>query len=103
MTGILDTRYYVCAMPEVERALRENVRQRIQSGALPRAKPNRTWGGPGAGLTCAVCDQRITRNQIEYEVQFVQEGTTVLQVVHLHLACFAAWELERGLMIRAGV
>ena len=90
-------------MPQVERALRENARQRIQSGAMPRAKPNRTWGGPGAGLTCGLCDQPITRDQIEYEVQFVQEGMSVPQIVHLHLACFAAWELERGLMIRAGV
>jgi hypothetical protein len=90
-------------MPEVERALRENARQRIQSGAMPRAKPNRTWGGPGAGLTCGLCDQPITRDQIEYEVQFVQEGMSVPQIVHLHLACFAAWELERGLMIRASV
>jgi hypothetical protein len=90
-------------VPEVERALREKVRQRIQSGALPRAKPNRTWGGPGAGLICAVCDQRITRDQIEYEVQFVQEGVSAPQICHLHLACFAAWELERGLMMRAGV
>jgi len=68
---------------------------------MPRAKPNRTWGGPGAGLACALCDQPITRDQIEYEVQFVQEGMSVPQIVHL--ACFAAWELERGLMICAGV
>src|SRR5215475_6752758 len=27
---------------------------------------------------------------------------SVPQIVHLHLACFAAWELERGLMMRAG-
>src|SRR5215831_12392686 len=47
--------------------------------------------GPGAGLTCALCDQAITRNQIEYEVQFVHEGLSVPQIVHLHLACFAAW------------
>jgi len=89
-------------MPEVERALREKARQRIQSGAMPLAEPNRTWGGPGAGLTCAVCDQPITRNQIEYEVQFVQEGVKIPQIAHLHLSCFAAWDLERGLIVRAG-
>jgi len=45
----------------------------------------------------------MIRDEIEYEVQFVQEGMRVPQIVHLCLACFAAWELERGLMMRAGV
>jgi len=48
-----------------------------------------------------VCDQPINRDEIEYEVQFVPEGVSAPQVFHLHLACFAAWELERGLIIRA--
>lgn len=65
------------------------------------AKPNRTWGGPGADLECAVCDQPIARTQMEYEVQFVAEGSRLPAVFHLHLACCAAWELERGLLARA--
>jgi len=85
-------------MPEIERALRRKIRQRLQEGALPLRKPTRTWGGPGAGLDCEACDQPITKDQLEYEVQFDPDP---VEPVHMHLGCFAAWELERELIARA--
>jgi hypothetical protein len=88
-------------MPEVERALRDKARQRLQDGVMPMTKPTRTWGGPGAGLACAVCELPINKEQVEYEVQFLAEGARMPDIFHLHLSCFAAWELERGLMNRA--
>ncbi|HKV71442.1 MAG TPA: hypothetical protein VJN62_09360, partial [Gemmatimonadales bacterium] len=63
-------------------------------------KPNRTWGGPGAGLKCAVCELPIGTDQMEFEVQFIHEGQTAPDVTRFHLDCFAAWELERSLWLR---
>ena len=87
-------------MPEVESAIRDKIREKITSGLLPLLAPNRTWGGPGAGLRCVVCEQPISKDQIEFEVQFIQEGQSAPQVSHFHLDCFAAWELERSLLLR---
>ena len=83
-------------MPEIERAVRE----KISTGALPMLEPNRTWGGPGEGLGCAVCERPISKDQIEFEVHFTPEGHAAPAVSRFHLDCFAAWELERGLSLR---
>ena len=71
-------------MPEIERALREKARKKLHDTTLPLVKPSRTWGGPGAG---------------EFELQFVREAEPP-DIFHFHLACFGAWELERGLLVR---
>jgi hypothetical protein len=88
-------------MPQVERALRDKAREKLRDATLPLMKPNRIWGGPGAGFNCAVCDLHITKDQTELEVQFVREGMTARAVFHFHPACFSAWELERRLLVRA--
>jgi hypothetical protein len=36
----------------------------------------------------------IPKQQMEMEVEFAQEAQ--LTTFHVHLRCFAAWELERG-------
>jgi len=87
-------------MPDFERALRDKARAKLREGTLPLVKPSRTWGGPGASLTCAVCDLSIGKDQIEFEVQFVLARVARPAVFHFHLACFSAWELERGLLVR---
>src|SRR5690242_7361612 len=58
------------------------------------------WQIP-SNLECTVCELQITTDPIEFEVQFVREGMAAPDVFHFHLACFSAWELERGLLIRA--
>jgi hypothetical protein len=94
-------------MPEIERALRATIRQRLQDGTLPRVKPSETWGGPGAGRACRACERTITNDEMEFEVEFAPGGPTfqVLRsespVLNLHATCFAAWELERELWLRA--
>jgi hypothetical protein len=82
-------------------ALREKIRERLQAGALPLTKPARTWGGRGLDRTCGACELPITREQMEYEVEFEAPAHAALKVQHMHLTCFAAWELERELIIRA--
>jgi hypothetical protein len=43
-----------------------------------------------------VCEKPITRDQVEYEIQFAHDGDHPgLDKFHLHLRCFAVWELEQ--------
>ena len=79
-----------------EAPLRRLARLVLENGKLPRRDPDRTWGGPGVGAPCAVCDRPVTADEVEYEVQFAHDGAIPgLDRFHLHLRCFAVWELER--------
>lgn len=80
-------------MPD-EAIARERARAAIQAGKIPLRRPDRTWGGPGVGAPCAVCDLPITRDHLELEIEFVRLGGG-LENLHVHIRCFAAWELER--------
>jgi hypothetical protein len=82
-------------MPDESR-LREQARAAIQSGKLPSRAPTRTWGGPGVGAACTVCDLPVTKNELEFEIQFARDGDNPgLDKFHVHIRCFAAWEFER--------
>ena len=73
----------------------------------PASEARRTWGGPGAGRACGGCERTITNDEMEFEVEFAPGGpaSQVLrsesQVLYLQATCFAAWELERELWLRA--
>ena len=83
-------------MPD-ETILRQQARAAIQSGKMPAHRPDRTWGGPGVGAPCAICEKPVRRDELEFEVQFAHDGDTPgLDKFHLHLRCFAAWEFERS-------
>jgi hypothetical protein len=76
--------------------LREKARAAIQSGKVPARTPDRTWGGPGVGAKCAVCEKPVTQNELEFEIQFAHDGDNLgLDEFHVHTRCFAAWEFER--------
>jgi hypothetical protein len=82
-------------MPD-EVILRAKARTVVQSGKLPSRRPDRTWGGPGVGADCAVCDLPVTKDQMEFEIQFARDGSQPgLDKYHVHVRCFAAWEFER--------
>jgi hypothetical protein len=79
-----------------EQAVRAKAREVLQAGKLPNRRPDRTWGGPGVGAACAVCDVPVTHAQMEFEIEFVREDDdTDLDKFHVHIRCFAAWEFER--------
>ena len=83
-------------MPD-EALLRAKARAMIQSGKLPARRPDRTWGGPGVAASCAVCELPIRKDEMEFEFQFARAGDNPrLDTYHVHIRCFAAWELERG-------
>jgi hypothetical protein len=56
-------------------------------GQLPASLPRKTWGGFGDGHACCVCGRPVTSEQIETE--FEAGGLSY----HLHIQCFAAWEV----------
>jgi len=78
-----------------EQTLREQARAIIHDGKLPDRRPDRTWGGPGVGAPCAICEIPVTRQQMELEIQFARTDPPGLDKYHVHPRCFAAWELER--------
>ena len=80
-----------------EQVLREKARAVVQAGKLPARRPDRTWGGPGVGAPCAVCGVPVGKDQLEFEIQFARDGDNPgLDKYHVHIRCFAVWELERG-------
>jgi hypothetical protein len=82
-------------MPD-EPHLREQAQAAVKNGKLPARAPDRTWGGPGEGLDCAVCERPVTKDQMEFEIEFAHNGGNPgLDKFHVHIRCFAAWEFER--------
>ena len=82
-------------MPD-EKVLRAKSQEVIGTGKLPSRRPDRTWGGPGVGAPCTVCGEAVTKDQLEFEVQFARDGDNPgLDKFHVHVRCFAAWEFER--------
>jgi hypothetical protein len=83
-------------MPD-EVVLRARARSAIQDGKLPTRAPDRTWGGPGLGVACAICELPVKKDEMEFEIEFARDGNldTGLDKYHVHIRCFAAWEFER--------
>lgn len=82
-------------MPD-ETILRAKAQEAIRTGKLPSRRPDRTWGGPGVGVVCTVCDEAVTKDQLEIQVEFSRDGRSPgLDIFHIHVLCFAAWEFER--------
>ena len=81
--------------PMEEQEVRAKVREVLRTGKLPNRRPDRTWGGPGVGAACAVCDVPVTHAQMEFEIEFVRDDDTDLDKYHVHIRCFAVWEFER--------
>lgn len=56
---------------------------------VPYRKPRRTWAGHGNGAPCDLCGEPIESDQIEYEVEFSDDGR--IPALNLHIACFEVW------------
>jgi hypothetical protein len=73
--------------------LRLVIRENLSSGRLPQDRLLHIWGGSGAGETCDGCGETVTEAQ---KVMDVLDATGF--EVHLHVACFLVWEVERQCM-----
>ena len=82
-------------MPD-EPLLREKAREAIRSGKLPRRQPDRTFGSPGGGESCALCGEPVARDQMLIQIEYQRHATSGLRSYHLHLGCHEAWEFERA-------
>jgi hypothetical protein len=73
--------------------LHEKAAAAILSGKLPARRPDSTWGGPGTGAPCAVCDLPVAKSELEHE--FEMQGTGGVEkpslTLHVHIRCFAVW------------
>lgn len=78
-----------------ESVLRARVREAMKTGNLPDHRPEHVWGGPGSGESCAVCGERVDKEDVELEVQFTPNQGAGATNYHVHAKCFAVWELER--------
>jgi hypothetical protein len=79
-----------------EQALRAKAREALKTAKLPHRRPDRTWGGPGIGVACTVCDLPVKRDELEFQIEFARDGANPsLDKHHVHIRCFAAWEFER--------
>ena len=68
----------------------------MQLEVLPRVPPLRTWGGSGSGELCPVCGGFIAPADKELEPEFAAaDGGSAVREFHLHLPCFAAWDIAR--------
>lgn len=83
--------------PRGEAVLREKARQVVQAGTLPNRRPDRTWGGPGIGSDCTICETPVKHDELEFEIEFARNGDNPhSDTYHLHARCFEAWQLERN-------
>jgi hypothetical protein len=80
-----------------EQELRRRARAALKQGLIPRDRPKGLWGGAGSGEPCPVCGHSIDAAEMELEVEFeiAEVGAQGVREFHLHLPCFAAWEIER--------
>jgi hypothetical protein len=70
--------------------LRQRVRDRMQSGELPRGYPAKLWVAPATRLICRCCDEPISVGY-EYEVAFANATS-----VKFHPRCYVIWDEERA-------
>ena len=81
-------------LPEGE--LRARVVQRIATGRLPLVLSTHIEAGYGAGALCALCDQPIATDKIEYDV--TDPGS--VEPLRFHFACHSAWQRECAVRLR---
>jgi hypothetical protein len=74
----------------MNKALRQLIREKLADGRLPHDSIPRTWGSPGNDETCVACGLRIGKNQ------FVMERLdAAFKGIQFHVRCFCYWDTER--------
>ena len=69
-----------------------SIRDKIRSGSLPLPPepPPKCFVGKGTNRPCDACDEIITPEQIEYELDVTDSRT-----LRFHDACLTAWHTAR--------
>lgn len=76
--------------------LREKARRVVRAGTVPNRRPDHTWGGPGGGVRCVICNEAVGHDDVELEIEFAGDDDEAGPGVYrAHPRCFAIWETER--------
>jgi hypothetical protein len=76
--------------------VREKARAAVRDGTIPSRRPDGSWARPGAAAICSVCELPITIVQMEFQLHFARDREkSGVDEFHIHIRCFAAWELEQ--------
>jgi hypothetical protein len=70
-------------------SLVDDVRSKLDAGALPTTKPEQLWRRYGVGDPCSVCGKPILTAQVEYQFDIPDRGT-----FRFHVGCLGMWEAE---------
>jgi len=70
--------------------IRQLIRTRIDAGQLPYAGFYEVFGRKGGDLPCACCDQLITAQQTEYDLE-LSSSLGVITTLPMHQCCYRAW------------
>jgi hypothetical protein len=73
-----------------EERIRGIIREKLQTGDLPRRQSDRIWGGRGSGRACAVCNEAIATSSSEIEDRD-DDGTVLV----FHARCHSLLSQER--------
>jgi hypothetical protein len=68
----------------------------VLAGRLPAQAPERTWGGRGSGVPCAICTEPLRSDEVEWELEFTSGLDRLTRTnLHVHPDCYADWDLAR--------
>lgn len=70
----------------------KKIREKMDTGALPREAPSKMFAGFGAGDLCDGCETPILPAQVQYEFDADAVGR---RVIRFHLGCAGLWEAYR--------
>jgi hypothetical protein len=73
----------------VSDAVHDTIRTKLESGELPRAKPDKVWAGKGTDRPCTACGTVITPADVEYELDL---GAAPAVTLRFHQACLTVWD-----------
>ena len=82
-----------------ESVLRERAREAMKERELPNRRPDRMWGGPGSGASCAICQTPVTAQEMGFDLEFGHLSGGSVATHAMHIRCFAVWELERNELV----
>jgi hypothetical protein len=75
--------------------IRAKARVALQRGTLPARLPDRTWGGYGVGVKCAICELPVTKQEVEFEIEYGEGHHPGIDTFHVQCSVF------RGVGVRA--
>lgn len=74
--------------------MRRLAREKIRDGLLPCSEHPQTWGGPGSGSHCSLCDTMVQPEHTELEVDVSDRRKLVVTTLRFHVPCHRAWVEE---------